>query len=120
MAGGPLRGNALVLGAAKGSISGERLPDLADRAQAFLEARLPEYTRSYECVYEDETEAVFLVETGHWAEIGEEMGLGEREWQALQRTHTEHLKQLGTDLGRRSEFETALDVREPVVIGKGG
>jgi hypothetical protein len=119
MAGGPLKGNALILGAAKGSVSGERLPDLADRAQVFLEPRLPEYGRTYECVYEDENEAVFLAEEGHWAEIGEEMGLDDREWQALCRTHAEHLKQLGGELDRRAEFESALELREPVVIGKG-
>lgn len=118
MAGGPLRGNALVLGAAKGSVSGERLPDLADRAQQFLHARLPEYSRGYECVYEDEDEAVFLAEEGHWEELSEEMDLEEREWKALRRTHAEHLKQLGGELDRRAEFETALDLREPVVIGK--
>jgi hypothetical protein len=119
MAGGPLKGNALVLAATKASVSGERLPDLADRAQQFLHARLPEYSRGYECVYEDEAEAVFLAEEGHWADLGEEMDLEEREWQALRRAHAEHLKQLGGELDRRAEFESALELREPVVIGKG-
>ena len=119
MAGGPLGGKALVLAAAKASVSGERLPDLADRAQGLLGPRLPEYGRRYECAHEDESATVFFVEAGHWTDLGEEMTLDDREWKALRRAHAEHLQRLGGDLDRRREFETALDVREVVVIGKG-
>ncbi len=119
MAGGPLDGNALVLTAAKASVSGERLPDLVDVAQARLDDRLPEYGRRYECPHEDETHAVFFVEEGHWADLGEELGLEDREWQALRRAHAEHLDRIGRDLDRSEEFEAALDLREVVVIGKG-
>jgi hypothetical protein len=119
MAGGPLDGTALVLAAAKASVSGERLPDLADRAQALLEARLPAYGRRYECPYEDADAAVFFVESGHWADLGEEMALDEREWQALRRVHAEHLRELGEELDRSEEFETALEMREAVVVGQG-
>ena len=118
MAGGPLDGNALVLAAAKASVSGEQLPDLADRAQGLLGPRLPEYGRRYECAHEDESQAAFFVESDHWAALGEELGLEEREWKALRRAHAEHLQRLGGDLGRRREFETALEVREAVVVGK--
>ena len=119
MAGGPLDGNALVLAAAKGSVSGERLPDLVDRVQRRLGARLPEYARRYECAHEDDDHAVFFVEEGHWADLGEELDLEEREWESVRRAHREHLGQLGSRLGRRQEFETALELREVVVIGKG-
>lgn len=118
MAGGPLDGNALVLAAAKASVSGERLPDLADRAQVLLADRLPEYGRRYECAHEDESEAVFFVEAGHWADVGAELGLEDREWQALRRAHATHLDRLGREHDRRREFDAALDVREAVVIGK--
>ena len=46
------------------------------------------------------------------------MALDEWEWQALGRAHTAHLRELGDDLDRNEEFETALDLREVVVIGK--
>jgi hypothetical protein len=114
---GPLDGNAVVLAAAKASVSGELLPDLVGRAQELLDSRRDRYERGYECIHEDGEAAVFLVEEGHWADLGEAFDLERREWEALRRAHGEHLKQLGGDLGRRTEFETALDVREVVVIG---
>lgn len=116
MDGNPIDGNAVVLAAAKASVSGERLPALLDRAQAHLGPRRPEYARRYECVHEDGV-AVFLVETGHWAGVGDRMDVDEREWRALRRAHREHLKRLGGELGRGEEFGTALEVREAVVIG---
>ena len=119
MAGGPLDGRALVLAAAKASVSGERLPDLADRAQGLLGPRLPEYGRRYERAHDDESQAAFFVESDHWANPGEKMALEEREWQALRRAHAAHLRELGDDLDRGEEFETALELREVVVIGKG-
>lgn len=119
MAGGPIDGNALVLAAAKASVSGERLPDLVDRVQAALGTRLPEYGRRYECVHEDAEQCVFFVEEGHWAALAEELGLDEREFGAVRRAHEEHLSRLGSAVDRRREFETALELREVVVIGKG-
>lgn len=118
MAGGPLNGDALLLAAAKASVSGERLPDLADRAQVLLADRLPEYGRRYECPHEDGSQAVFFVEQGHWADLGEELGLKDREWQALRRAHAAHLDRLGRDLDREAEFDAALELREVVAIGK--
>lgn len=114
-----LNGNAIVLAAAKASVSGDRLPELVDRAQDRLATRRDRYERRYERVHEDDDGAVFLVEEGHWADLGAELDLERREWKALRRVHGEHLKQLGGTLDRRAEFETALDVREVVVIGSG-
>ena len=116
----PIDGNAVVLAAAKASVSGDRLPELVETAQRRLDGRRDRYARRYECVHEDDAHAVFLVEEGHWAEFGDERGLDRREWEALRRVHREHLKQLGGELGRRAEFETALEVREAVVIGQDG
>ncbi len=118
MTGGPLDGNALVIAAAQASVSGERLPELVDRTQTHLGPKLEEYRRRYEQVHADETQAVFFVEEGHWETVGEELDLETREWRALKRVHAEHLKRLGSDLDRRGEFETALELREAVVIGK--
>lgn len=117
VSGGPLDGNALVLAAAQASVSGERLPELVDRAQAHIEAKVDEYRRQYELAHTDETQTVFFVEEGHWEAVGAELDLEPREWKALRRVHAEHLKRLGGDLDRREEFETALELREVVVVG---
>lgn len=117
VSGDPIDGNALVLAAAKASISGERLPELVKRAQELLGTRYERYRRQYECVHEGDSSAAFFVEEGHWSDVGEELGLQTREWQALRRAHEEHLRQLGGELDRVEEFQTALDVRELVVIG---
>lgn len=113
----PLDGQVLVLAAAKASVAPERLPRLVDRAQAHLGPRLDDYRREYECVAEEGERAVFLVERGHWAAVGEEIGLGEREVDALRRAHEEQLRRTGTVGDRREEFESALDIREAVVVG---
>lgn len=118
MAGGPLDGEAIVLAAAKASVSGERLPGLVDRVQAHLATRRETYDRQYECVHEDDTQAAYLVEHGHWATLGDELDLDDREWQAVRRAHREHLGRLGTRLDRAEEFDSALEVREPVVVGR--
>lgn len=116
--GGPLDGNALVLAAAQASVSGERLPELVDRAQAHIAPKVEAYRRQYERAHADETQTVFFVEEGHWESVGEELDLEPREWKALRRVHAEHLKRLGNDLDRREEFETALELREVVIVGR--
>jgi len=115
--GDPLDGQVLVLAAAKASVAPGRLPRLVDRAQVHLGPRIDEYRREYECVAEEDGRAVFLAERGHWARIGEKLGLGEREVDALRRAHEEQLRRSGTVEDRREEFESALEVREAVVVG---
>jgi hypothetical protein len=115
--GDPLDGPVLVLAAAKASVTPQHLPELVDRAQAHLGPRLAEYRRDYECVAEESNRVVFLVERDHWRGVGAELGLDEREADALRRAHEEQLRRLGTVTDRREEFESALDIREAVVVG---
>ena len=115
--GDPLDGQVLVLAAAKASVAPDRLPRLVDRAQAHLGPRIAAYRREYECVAEEDDRVVFLVERGHWEGIGDELGLDEREVDALRRAHEEQLRRTGSVGDRRDEFESALDIREAVVLG---
>lgn len=115
--GDPLDGQVLLLAAAKASVAPDHLPRLVDRAQAHLGPRIEAYRREYECVAEEDGRAVFLVEQGHWTRVGEELGLDEREVDALRRAHEEQLRRTGTAGDRREEFESALDIREAVVVG---
>ncbi len=112
----PIEGQVLMLAAAKASV-GPRLPALVDRVQAILGERLGQYRREYECVHETADRACFLVEWGHWETLGDELGLDRRERSAVRRAHEEQLLRIGRRTDRETEFETALEIREPVVVG---
>jgi hypothetical protein len=113
----PIEGQVLVLTAAKASVGGQRVPDLVAEARRELEPRTEDLRRRYECVHEDDVRVVFLAPEGFWEDVGDELGLSRREYEAVARAHAEQLLRVGDREGRKEEFETALEVREAVVIG---
>jgi hypothetical protein len=115
--GDPLEGQVLLLAAAKASVYPARLPPLVSSLQAYLEPRLERYRREYECAYEDDRFVVCFVEPGHWEDLGERLGFDDRETSAVERAHVEQLRAIGRETDRLDEFETALEIREAVVIG---
>ena len=117
--GHPIDPNALLIAAATASVGAGRLPELLRVADEHLRTRREEYDRSYECVDEadDTGAATYLVPDGHWSDIGDELGVNRREADALRRAHEQHLLRLGTKRRRRQEFESAVELREAVVIG---
>lgn len=117
-AGDPFDGEVLMLAGAKASLSPRRLPSLVDTAQAHLGAELDRYRREYEAIVEDDDLVVFLVEPDHWERLGETLGLDDRERAALERVHEEQLLWTGNDVDRREEFESALEIRGVVAIGR--
>ncbi|QCC58208.1 hypothetical protein NP511_06690 [Natrinema thermotolerans] len=116
MAGEPIEGQVLLLTAAKASVPATRLPDLIERAQARVGPDRERYRREFERCYADDDLEAFLVDWGHWEGIGEEIGLTDRELSAVRRAHEEQLLRIGRRTDREAEFETALEIREPVVI----
>lgn len=112
----PIEGQVLMLTAAKASVPGERLPNLLERAQAALAPECERYRREYERVHADDNREAFLVEWGHWETLGDDLELSERELSALRRAHEEQLLRIGRRTDREAEFETALEIREPVCI----
>lgn len=118
--GHPIDPNALMIAAATASVGAGQLPELLRTAEEHLRERLDEYERTYECVDEDDDAGTttFLVPEGHWSEIGDELGMNRREADALRRAHEQHLLRVGTKRRRRREFESALELREAVVIGE--
>ena len=114
----PIDGHVFMLASAKASVDPSTLSDLLGRVQTHLAERRDTYRREFERVAESDDREVFLVPTGHWAEIGERLDLGERERKAVARTHAEQLRRLGSETGRDEEFTTALEIREAVVIGR--
>ena len=114
----PLDGDVLLYTGATASVGPERIEPLLRAAQAYLRERAETYRRSYESAVVDGGRRVLLVPDGHWAEIGAELGLPEREGDAVRRAHAQQLRRIGTETDRRAEFETALEIREAVVIGE--
>ncbi|GAB3667601.1 hypothetical protein [Halopiger thermotolerans] len=120
MSGDPIDGQVLLLAAAKSGVSPNQLPDLVDRTQSHLASAREEYRREYERIHETEAFEAFLVDWGHWDEIADAVGLGDRERSAVRRAHEEQLLRVGRRNDREEEFETALEIREPVLIGLEG
>ena len=116
MAGDPLEGDVLVLVAAKASVGPQRLPELVDRVTADLRPRLSEYAREYERAYETDTYTALFVEDGHWETIRDRLDMGDREIDAVRRAHHEQLARDGRRRDRTDEFETALEIRDCVLI----
>ncbi|WP_233203864.1 hypothetical protein [Halegenticoccus soli] len=114
----PIEGQILLLTAAKASVPPQELPGLVARAQSALGPRLDDYRRRYELVNETPDACAFLVQRGHWEEVGAELGFERRETDAIRRAHEEQLRRFGSREGRREEFEAALEIREAAVIGR--
>ncbi|WP_238993972.1 hypothetical protein [Halobellus captivus] len=114
----PLDGDVLLYTGATASVAPERLAPLLRDAQAHLGPRRDTYRRTYERVFAEEERDVFLVPEGHWTDVGDALDLPEREVDALRRAHAQQLRRLGASADRRSELETALEIREAVVIGR--
>ncbi|AFO59206.1 hypothetical protein [Natrinema sp. J7-2] len=116
----PIEGQVLMLTAAKASVPPTRLPELLERAQTVLAPNRDRYRREHERLHATADRDVFLVDHGHWTEIGAAVGGSDRELSAIRRAHEEQLLRIGRRTGRESEFETALEIRDPVVIGTSG
>lgn len=112
----PIEGQVVLLAGAKASVTLEHLSRLLERAQRQLVLRQPRYDRDYERVLTDDDAGYYLVEPGHWDGVGEELGLQRREWASLRRAHAEQLRRAGRRQGRNDEFETALEIRDVVVL----
>ncbi|MEY7850556.1 hypothetical protein AB7C87_15310 [Natrarchaeobius sp. A-rgal3] len=119
MADVPIDGQVLLLTAAKASVPPARLPALVERTQALLEADLERYRRTHERVYAGENCEAFLVAEGHWERLGDRLGVNDRARGAIRRAHEEQLRRIGRRTGREAEFESALEIREPVLVGVG-
>ncbi|GAA0717934.1 hypothetical protein J2744_000478 [Halorubrum trapanicum] len=113
----PIEGTALVKTAALASVPAARVPKLLARVQADLGPRIDAYRRRYERIAVEADREAFLVEPDHWEAVGDRVGLSERERDAVARAHEAAVERIGSGSGRRTEFDTALEIRSGVVIG---
>ncbi|WP_345780663.1 hypothetical protein [Haloplanus pelagicus] len=120
MSNSPIDGQVFMLTAAKASVGPGRLSDLLASVQVDLGDGLGTYRREFERVADgdDDGREVFLVPTDHWETVGDRLGFDRRETEAVARAHAEQLRRIGSETDRRDEFETALEIRDAVVIGR--
>ena len=113
----PIEAQIVLLASAKASVAPQRLPELIEAAQEDLGPRLDEYRHRYERAHENAESCAFFADADHWERVGDRLGFDRREVDAVRRAHEEQLLRTGRRENRREEFESALDIREAVVIG---
>ncbi|MFB6117154.1 hypothetical protein [Halosegnis sp.] len=114
----PITGTPYMLAAARASVPPTRLSELLTAAQTFLADRRDRYERQYEQPLATDDYETYLVDEGHWADVGERLDWRRRDHEAVARAHRQQLLHAGKTADRHAEFETALDLREAVVIGQ--
>lgn len=114
----PIEGQTVLLAGARASVTLSRLSALLERAQQQLVDRYAEYDRRFEGIDGAEGRSYFLASESHWARVGEELDLTDREADALRRAHEAQFLRDGRTLDRHDEFETSVEIREPVAIAR--
>lgn len=112
----PIDGQVVLLAGARASVTLTRLSTLLERAQQHLVGQYEEYAREFERIRGADGTTYFLAPEGHWSGVGEDLDLTDREADALRRAHEVQFLQDGRRLDRRDEFETSVEIREPVAI----
>ncbi len=116
MVGEPIDGEILLLTSAKASVAPSRLPELINLVQDHLETDIRRFRKTTECIFEEPDRVAFLIEGGFWDRLGTDLELDDREIDAVRRAHTEQLRRIGRKIERHDEFETALEIRDPIFI----
>jgi hypothetical protein len=115
----PIESQIVLLAGAQASVTLTRLSDLVSRAHEYLSTRRDEYDREFERIDDASGLSYYLVDSSHWDEVGTELGLDDREVDALRRVHSLQFERAGRRLDRRDEFETAMEIRDVVVTADG-
>jgi hypothetical protein len=113
----PIDGQVLLLVGAKASVGPGRVNELVERVHDHLRPRADEYAKRYEQVLAADGARYYLADADHWEQVGDELGFGEREVDAVRRAHSQQLLWAGRRADREDEFEAALDIRDAVVVG---
>jgi hypothetical protein len=111
----PIEGQVILLAGARASVTLKRLSALLEDVQRHLVDRREEYGRRFERI-EAEGRTYYLAGTAHWDGVGRELGLDDSETDGVRRTHDAQFRRDGRRLDRLEEFETAMEIRDPVTI----
>ena len=112
----PIESQIVLLAGAKASVSLARLSELLADVQPHLAANREEYERRFEHIDADGEGVYFLADEGYWHTVREELGLTEREIEAIARSHTAQFERDGRRMGREEEFETTLEIRDVLLV----
>ncbi|AUG48277.1 hypothetical protein BVU17_12365 [Haloarcula taiwanensis] len=112
----PIEGQIVLLAGTRASIPLDQLPDLLERVQTYLREHRATYDREYERISGPREADYVCAESGHWDSIGTELGLGDREQDAVRRAHTAQFERDGRRLDRSEEFETTLEIRDVLAV----
>lgn len=112
----PIEGQVVLLVGAKASVTLQRLSDLLHSVQEHLDGEAEDYHRRYEQIDTADERVYFLVADDYWEIVGGELSLTEREVDAVRRAHEAQFERDGRHLDRIEEFESALEIRDVVVL----
>lgn len=112
----PIEGQIVLLAGAQASVTLTHISDLVSAAHEHVTTHRTEYERQFERIDEPSGPSYYLVDSSHWDEVGTALELEDREVDALRRAHALQFQRAGRRLDRLEEFETALEVRDVVVI----
>lgn len=112
----PIESQVVLLAGAKASVSLARLSDLLTEAQTALADRAEEYQQRFEQIDASGESVFVLAEDGYWHTLGDEIGMTEREIDAVARTHAAQFERDGRRLDRKEEFETTLEIRDVLAV----
>lgn len=112
----PIEGQIVLLAGTQASVPLDRLPDLLGQVQRYLRANRATYDREYERIDGPREADYVCAEAGHWDSIGAELGLSDREQDAVRRAHAAQFERDGRRLDRSEEFETTLEIRDVLAV----
>ncbi|MFY4812877.1 hypothetical protein [Haloarcula argentinensis] len=112
----PIEGQIVLLAGTRASIPLDQLPELLEQTQTYLQANRETYHREYERISGPREADYVCAEAGHWDSIGTELGLSDREQDAVRRAHAAQFERDGRRLDRSEEFETTLEIRDVLAV----
>lgn len=113
----PIEGQVVLLAGAKASVTLSRLSELLAVVQDDLAGRTEEYGRRFERI-EAGNRTYYLADVGRWESVGARLDLGDREIDAVERTHEAQFERDGRRLDRGEEFETTLEIRDVLAVAR--
>lgn len=112
----PIEGQIVLLAGTQASVPLDQVPALLERVQTYLRANRETYERGHERITGPGTADYVCVEAGHWDAIGTDLGLNDREQDAVRRAHVAQFKRDGRRVDRSEEFETMLEIRDVLAV----